>query len=64
MHSTPDQGASLNRFLSCWLWLAVTARGDLGADEKAAIELFERSRDSVVYITTKAQVSKRLANPS
>jgi len=66
MHSTPDQGASLNRFLSCWLWLAVagvllspcavTARGDLGADEKAAVELFERSRDSVVYITTKAQV--------
>ena len=35
---------------------ATFARGDLGADEKATIELFERSRDSVVYITTKAQV--------
>jgi S1-C subfamily serine protease len=30
----------------------VTPRGDLAADEKATIELFERSRDSVVYITT------------
>jgi hypothetical protein len=29
----------------------VTARGDL-ADEKATIELFEKSRASVVYITT------------
>ena len=35
---------------------AANARADLGADEKATIELFERSRDSVVYITTKAQV--------
>lgn len=34
----------------------VTARGDLAADEKATIELFETSRDSVVFITTKAQV--------
>jgi S1-C subfamily serine protease len=34
----------------------VDARGDLAADEKATIELFERSRDSVVYISTKAQV--------
>lgn len=34
----------------------VTARGDLAADEKATIELFEKSRDSVVFITTKAQV--------
>ena len=33
----------------------VVARGDLGADEKATIELFEKSRDSVVYIST-AQV--------
>ncbi|NVD35872.1 S1C family serine protease [Marinobacter lutaoensis] len=30
----------------------VTARGDLAADEKATIELFEQSRASVVYITT------------
>ena len=30
----------------------VTARGELASDEKATIELFERSRDSVVYITT------------
>ncbi|SEJ36774.1 DegP2 peptidase. Serine peptidase. MEROPS family S01B [Azotobacter beijerinckii] len=34
----------------------VEARGDLAADEKATIALFERSRDSVVFITTKAQV--------
>jgi S1-C subfamily serine protease len=30
----------------------VAARGDLAADEKATIELFEKSRDSVVYIST------------
>lgn len=35
---------------------AVTARGDLAADEKSTIELFERSRDSVVYISTSKQV--------
>ncbi|HAR97271.1 MAG TPA: 2-alkenal reductase, partial [Deltaproteobacteria bacterium] len=34
----------------------VAARGDLAADEKSTIEIFERSRDSVVYITTKALV--------
>jgi S1-C subfamily serine protease len=34
----------------------VTARGDLAADEKATIELFERSKDSVVYISTRQQV--------
>ncbi len=34
----------------------VVARGDLAADEKATIELFERARGSVVFITTKAQV--------
>jgi S1-C subfamily serine protease len=34
----------------------VTARGDLAGDEKATIELFEKSRNSVVYITTRAQV--------
>ncbi len=35
---------------------AVTARGDLASDEKSTIELFERSRDSVVYITTTQRV--------
>ena len=34
----------------------VTARGDLAADEQATIELFEKSRASVVFITTRAQV--------
>ncbi len=34
----------------------VAARGDLASDEKATIELFEKSRDSVVFITTKALV--------
>ena len=34
----------------------VTPRGDLGTDEKATIDLFERSRESVVYITTRSQV--------
>jgi S1-C subfamily serine protease len=34
----------------------VTPRGELAADEKATIELFEKSRDSVVFITTRAQV--------
>jgi S1-C subfamily serine protease len=34
----------------------VVARGDLAADEKATIELFENSRNSVVYITTKELV--------
>ncbi len=31
----------------------VTPRGDLAADEKATVELFERSSPSVVHITTK-----------
>jgi S1-C subfamily serine protease len=35
---------------------AVLARGDLAADEKSTIELFERSRASVVFITTRQQV--------
>jgi S1-C subfamily serine protease len=35
---------------------AVVARGDLAADERATVELFEKSRGSVVFITTKAQV--------
>ena len=34
----------------------VTARGDLAGDEQATIELFEKSKSSVVYITTKALV--------
>jgi S1-C subfamily serine protease len=34
----------------------VAARGDLAADEKSTIELFEKSRGSVVYITTRAEV--------
>lgn len=34
----------------------VTARGDLAADEQSTIELFEKSRASVVFITTRAQV--------
>ncbi len=33
----------------------VTARGDLAADEKATIELFERCSPSVVYITSLAR---------
>jgi S1-C subfamily serine protease len=35
---------------------AVVARGDLASDEQSTIELFERSRDSVVFITTRQQV--------
>ncbi|MDE2439415.1 MAG: trypsin-like peptidase domain-containing protein [Betaproteobacteria bacterium] len=34
----------------------VTARGDLAADEKTTIELFEKARDSVVFISTKGEV--------
>lgn len=34
----------------------VAARGDLAADEKSTIELFEKSRDSVVYISTASLV--------
>lgn len=34
----------------------VTARGDLAADEKATIEIFERASPSVVYITTRQRV--------
>ncbi len=34
----------------------IVARGDLAADEQSMIELFERSRDSVVYISTRQQV--------
>ncbi|TCS71462.1 DegP2 peptidase [Sulfuritortus calidifontis] len=34
----------------------VTPRGELAADEKATIELFEKAKDSVVYISTRAQV--------
>ena len=34
----------------------VTPRGELAADEKATIALFERSRDAVVFITTTKRV--------
>jgi S1-C subfamily serine protease len=34
----------------------VSPRGDLAADEQSMIELFERARDSVVYISTRQQV--------
>ncbi|MEW6728184.1 MAG: trypsin-like peptidase domain-containing protein [Pseudomonadota bacterium] len=34
----------------------ITPRGDLAADEAATIELFERARESVVFITTREQV--------
>jgi S1-C subfamily serine protease len=34
----------------------VIARGDLASDEKSTIELFERSRASVVFISTRQQV--------
>ncbi|MBX9963712.1 MAG: trypsin-like peptidase domain-containing protein [Burkholderiales bacterium] len=34
----------------------VVARGDLAADERATVELFERSRDAVVFITTRQRV--------
>jgi S1-C subfamily serine protease len=34
----------------------VAARGDLASDEKSTIELFERSKGSVVYITTSDRV--------
>jgi S1-C subfamily serine protease len=35
---------------------AVTPRGDLAADEKSTIDLFERSKDAVVFITTTQRV--------
>lgn len=35
---------------------SVTPRGDLALDEKETIQLFERSRDSVVFISTKQAV--------
>ena len=35
---------------------AITPRGELAADEKATIDLFERTRESVVYITTSSRV--------
>jgi len=34
----------------------ITPRGELSADERATIDLFERSRNSVVFITTKQAV--------
>lgn len=35
---------------------AVLARGDLAADERATIEIFEKSKGSVVFITTRSRV--------
>lgn len=35
---------------------AITPRGELAAEERATIDLFERSRSSVVFITTKQAV--------
>jgi S1-C subfamily serine protease len=35
----------------------ITPRGDLGADERATIELFRNARGSVVFITTRERVS-------
>jgi S1-C subfamily serine protease len=35
---------------------AVIARGDLAADEQSTIEIFEKSKGSVVFITTRARV--------
>jgi S1-C subfamily serine protease len=35
---------------------AITARGELAADEQATIELFERTSPSVVFITTRQRV--------
>ncbi len=34
----------------------VTARGEIAADERSTIELFEQARDSVVFITTRSLV--------
>jgi S1-C subfamily serine protease len=34
----------------------VTARGDLAADEKATIALFQKAKDSVVFISTRTEV--------
>ena len=34
----------------------VTPRGEFGGDERETIGLFERTRDSVVFITTREQV--------
>src|SRR5271167_1686473 len=34
----------------------ITPRGELSGDERATIDLFERSRNSVVFITTKQAV--------
>lgn len=35
----------------------VTPRGDLGADERATIEIFRNSRESVVFISTRQRVA-------
>jgi S1-C subfamily serine protease len=57
-HGLPDLGGVLGNLFGTQEATprTVTARGDLAADEKATIELFEKARDSVVYITTRSQV--------
>jgi S1-C subfamily serine protease len=35
---------------------AVTPRGDLGSDEKSIVQLFDRAKDSVVFISTSERV--------
>ena len=52
--SWPTVGALLNREEASPR--TIVARGDLAADERSTIELFERSRGSVVFISTRQQV--------
>ena len=54
--SWPEVGALLRSRGESAEPRAVIARGDLAADETSTIELFERSRASVVYISTRQQV--------
>lgn len=37
---------------------AVTPRGELGAEEKAIIHLFDHAKDSVVFISTSEQIGR------
>ncbi len=56
MQRTPGGGAAPPRLKGAPAEARpVTARGDLAADEKATIELFERCSPSVVYITSLAR---------
>jgi S1-C subfamily serine protease len=54
--SLPGTGAWFGRAGSDAAPRTVIARGDLAADERSTIELFERARDSVVFISTSRQV--------